>query len=235
MDELVTAIVTGITAFSVTNIDDIVVLGLFFSQVNSTFRRQHIVAGQYLGFTALVVASLFGFLGGLIIPRSQIGLLGLMPIIIGLGYLLQDDDPLEAEPRIELSDSSLATNLLSPQTYSVAAITIANGGDNISVYIPLFASSSIAEVLIIFGVFFLLVGVWCYAANKLASLPAIARTLTDYGNVLVPFVLIGLGGFIIWESHTLENPALRILCVIVIYLHLTDLGRREAKSQLEQQ
>ena len=43
MNELVAAIGTGVTAFTATNIDDIVILLLFFPQVNATFRRGHIV------------------------------------------------------------------------------------------------------------------------------------------------------------------------------------------------
>lgn len=43
MSNLITAIPTGITAFTATNLDDILILMLFFSQVNAVFRRQHIV------------------------------------------------------------------------------------------------------------------------------------------------------------------------------------------------
>ena len=67
-----TVIVTGITTFIATNIDDIIILMLFFSQLNRQLTVQQIVLGQYLGFTALVLASLVGFLGGLIIPKIWI-------------------------------------------------------------------------------------------------------------------------------------------------------------------
>ena len=80
MDELVTAVPTGLVAFTATNIDDVVMLTLFFSQVNAVFRSRHVVVGQYLGFGALVVASLPGFFGGLIVPRAWIGMLGAIPI-----------------------------------------------------------------------------------------------------------------------------------------------------------
>src|SRR3712207_1916009 len=92
MNDLVTAIPTGITAFIATNIDDLVILLLFFSQVSATFRRRHIVIGQYLGFAALVIASLPGFFGGLVLPRHWIGLLGLVPIAFGISRLLNGDN-----------------------------------------------------------------------------------------------------------------------------------------------
>ncbi|GET36163.1 cadmium resistance transporter [Microseira wollei] len=91
MSGFVTAISTGVTAFGATNIDDIVILTLFFSQVNATFRRWHIVAGQYLGLGALILASLPGFFGGLIVPHPWIGLFGFVPIPIGINNLLNRD------------------------------------------------------------------------------------------------------------------------------------------------
>ncbi|WP_414529867.1 cadmium resistance transporter [Nodularia chucula] len=74
MSELITTLLVGISAFIGTNIDDIVILLLLFSQINSNFRCRHIIAGQYLGFTILVIASLPGLFGGLIIPPNWIGL-----------------------------------------------------------------------------------------------------------------------------------------------------------------
>ena len=88
MSGLGTAFSTGITAFVATNIDDIIILLLFFAQVDANFRRRHIVIGQYLGFTLLILASLPGFFGGLIVPREWIGLLGLLPIAIGIKQLM---------------------------------------------------------------------------------------------------------------------------------------------------
>ena len=219
MSGLVTAMSTGVTAFSATNIDDLVILTLFFSQVNSTFRRWHIIVGQYLGLGALLIASLPGFFGSLIVPPHWIGLLGLIPIAIGLGCLLNpESDSSEVELETELPDHSLIISFLSPQTYSVAAVKIANGSDNIGIYVPLFASSSLESMLVIFGVFFLLVGVWCYAAYQFTRQSAIADVLTRYGNTLVPFVLIGLGVFIVLSSRALNLPKLVASCLCLMVL-----------------
>ncbi len=216
MNTLVTAISTGFTAFTATNLDDIVILLLFFSQVNAVFKRRHVVAGQYLGFSALVIASLPTFFGSLLLPRPWIGLLGILPIAIGLNRLLvSDEDEASPEKLPETPEHSWLTSFLSPQAYSVAAVTFANGGDNIGIYMPLFASCSGEKLAIILGVFFTLVGVWCYVANRLTTVPAIAETLTRYGNLLVPFVLIGLGILILIDSHTLENRGLAVLTLLI--------------------
>lgn len=216
MDGLVTAIPTGLTAFSATNIDDIVILSLFFSQVNSNFRRWHIVAGQYLGFAALVMASLPGFFSSLIVPEAWIGMLGIVPIAIGINSLVnRDDDESDDELKTEPNNSVLA-KFLSPQVYGVAAVTVGNGSDNISIYVPLFASSTLTSLPVILAVFFSMVGVWCYAAYRLTHLPAIASTLTRYGKNIVPFVLIGLGVLILCKSHTLESSSLTVMTLLAI-------------------
>lgn len=108
---LLTAIPKGITAFCATNLDDILILLLFFTQVNASFRRRQIIAGQYLGFGALVLASLPGFFGGLFFPRPWIGLLGLVPIFIGVSRLLNPDDDEET--------SATATELNQPSRFTV--------------------------------------------------------------------------------------------------------------------
>jgi cadmium resistance transport/sequestration family protein len=229
MSGLVTAVPTGITAFAATNLDDLVILAMFFSQVNSSFRRRHIVFGQYLGFIALLIASLPGFFGGLILPRHLIGLLGLLPIAIGLNRLLdpETESSSEATEQTGQSESSPLGSLLSPQTYNVAAITIANGSDNIGIYMPLFANSALESLLIIVSIFLLLVGVWCYITYKLTQLSAIANLLEHLGNSFVPYVLIGLGVLIILDSNALIPQALVAVCLC--FMGLIKLNAQEPK------
>ena len=139
MTWIAAAIIAGVTSFAATNIDDIVISMLFFAQVNATFRPRHIVVGKYLGFTALIAASLPGFFGGLIVPKAIIGLLGLVPIAIGISHLVKtenDRDELQAvsgEFKCQSNSSAVSklANLFNAQTLNVAAVTVANGGDNI--------------------------------------------------------------------------------------------------------
>lgn len=207
------AIIAGFTSFVATNIDDIVILTIFFMQVNNTFRHRHIVFGQYLGFTALIIASLPSFFGGLIVPKAWIGILGLVPIAIGVSHLMSREKE-ENEVQVVSSEfNSLKANtpvmstlaiFLSPQSYKVAATTFANGGDNIGIYVPLFANSGLTSLLVILSVFFVLVGVWCYIGYLLTRHSTTAHILTRYGQFIAPFVLISLGIFILVESGTYQ-------------------------------
>jgi cadmium resistance protein CadD (predicted permease) len=187
MSWIFSAIVTGTIAFIATNIDDLVILMLFFAQANSSFRRQHIVVGQYVGFVALLLASLPGFFGGAIIFKPWIGLLGFVPIALGIRNFIQPENEVQV---VNLSTDSISkknkiTALFSPQTLSVAAVTFANGGDNIGIYLSLFASQNLASLGVILGVFFVLVGVWCGVAEWLAKHQAIAPILTRYSHIFV--------------------------------------------------
>jgi cadmium resistance transport/sequestration family protein len=210
MDWIVQAIITGTTAFIATNIDDIVVLMFFFAQVNVTFRPRHIIIGQYLGFLVLILASLPGFFGGLLISKEWIGLLGFLPIAIGLKQWLSPSDEDDIQT---VSDEWVSSNgkrslmswlatMLTPQTYGVAAVTIANGGDNIGIYVPLFANSNLTTLLVTLVVFVGLIALLCSIAYRLTRFPAITQVLTRYSHAIVPIVLIGLGIFILLESKT---------------------------------
>jgi len=233
MISLLTAVPTGITAFIATNLDDIMILMLLFSQVSSTVQRRHIITGQYLGFTALVLASLPGFFGGLLIPQALIGMLGIVPIIIGTSRLLNSSQDSEDESLSVSQDATSPFNFLSPQAMGIAAITFANGGDNIGIYVPLFANCTLDSLLVILTVFLSLVGLWCYLAYRLTHVPMIAEVLTRYGAVLVPFVLIGLGMMILLESHTLEDYGMIWITLAASALSITVMNRRVFLPQAE--
>lgn len=208
MNWFFTVLLVSISSFVATNIDDIIILILFFSQVNEKFRPRHIIIGQYLGFTVLICASLPGLVGGLIIPRSWIGLLGLLPIFMGIKQLLsraEDEEPRvqTISPKAKSIVPSLA-RFLNSQTYNVAAVTIANGGDNIGIYIPLFGSGNLLSFCLTIAVFYFLVSVWCLIAYLFTRQLNIAKSIARYGHIFFPFVLIGLGIFILIESKAYQ-------------------------------
>jgi cadmium resistance protein CadD (predicted permease) len=215
------ALATGMATAFATTFDDNLYLTLFFGKVNRSFRPRHVVIGEYLGFTALITVSLVGFLGGLMIPEGWIGLLGLLPVAIGIRQLFeqhtQDDkdlihtvsDTLKGAPtRSHPRPKSLWATLRDPQTYRVSAVTIANGGNNIGIYVPLFASSTLPSLGIIVSVCYATIGLWCLVSYHLTRQPAIAFMTARYARRFFPFVLIWLGLriFISNESYRLLFP-----------------------------
>jgi len=179
MHWLFSALVTGAIAFSATNLDDLLFLTFFFSQTSCKWR---VVVGQYLGFTALVIVSLIGFFGGRLLPHEWIRLLGVAPIFLGIKKLF------EHRANVKRSGSN---------TLGVAAVTFTNGADNIGIYGALFAVSDAPTVIVLIGVLYSLLAVWCLIAYRIHRQQLVSNTLTKYGHWLVPFILIALGLYIL--------------------------------------
>jgi cadmium resistance protein CadD (predicted permease) len=180
MDWLASALITGVIAFSATNIDDIVFLTVFFSQAR---HRWHVVVGQYLGFTALVLVSLIGFFGGHILPHGWLRLFGIAPIAIGLKKLFETQDD---------GTQRTITGIM-----SVAMVTFVNGADNIGIYAPLFAVSDSRRLTVLVCVLYVLLAVWCTVGYLIHQHRAVAYALKRWGHWLVPVVLIALGVYIL--------------------------------------
>lgn len=215
---LLSAVLVGIVTFAITNMDDVLVLAIFFAQskANPTLlKKRHVVLGQYLGFSVLVLASLLIFLTSLVIPLAWIGLLGFVPIGQGVFQLIQlfrkrhqadeqREELQQEEAHEEASIPPLLRPLLNPRVYSIATITVSNGSDNISIYPPVFAHGGYGQLVVVLILFFLMVAVWCALGNLLTHVPGIAHVLERYGHDVLPLCLIGLGIFILVQSGTWE-------------------------------
>ncbi len=215
MNVILGAVISGVAAFAATNLDDLFLLMLYFSRANNNPQREgRIIMGQYLGFSVLVFVSVLGYLGSLLIPRQYVGLLGILPILLGIRELLslrqtdeQDEPQDEADAQAPAPRTVFQSRLLkwlNPQTASIAAVTVANGSDNLAVYTPLFAAGGVTQMVIIIAVLLLMVRAWCFMADWLAENPVTAGPLRRYGRLLMPIVLIGIGLTILVESRALE-------------------------------
>ncbi|MCG6134636.1 MAG: cadmium resistance transporter [Nostoc sp. LLA-1] len=217
MGWLIGTVLMGMSAAFATTFDDNLYLTAFFGKVNHAFRPRHIIIGEFVGFTTLVMASLPGFLGGLILPEAWIGLLGLLPIFIGISHLMskeeeevlqtvsvQFEQSVKSQYQKPRQKKTLLATLKDPQTYRVSAVTIANGGNNIGIYIPLFASSNIPSLAVILCVCYSAIGTWCFLSYNLTRNPVMASVLTRYGRKIFPFILIYLGLSIIIDSGSYQ-------------------------------
>jgi cadmium resistance protein CadD (predicted permease) len=188
-------ILTSILAFISTNIDDIFILMLFFG--SRKFKDSTIILGQYTGIGSLVVISLAGSVVGNFIDQRYVGLLGLFPIYLALkGFLgLLKHDKSEDNVSVETTSTGII---------SIAGVTIANGGDNIGVYVPLLTTMSNGEKIEMIFIFGVMTYLWCIMARYLSSRPLIANQIDKFGHVIMPVVLLLLGVFIIVESGSLS-------------------------------
>src|SRR5437016_3161815 len=71
--------------FAVTNVDDILVLSLFFAQgAGHHGSARRITFGQYVGFAAILAVAVAAAFGATFLPESAIPYLGLLPLTLGL-------------------------------------------------------------------------------------------------------------------------------------------------------
>ncbi len=184
---MVTSILQAIGLFLVTNIDDIIVLSLFFARGAGTRGTTFAIAtGQYLGFGSILAVSILVALGvTALLPEEAIAYFGLIPLLLGLLAAWRawrnngdDDERLEGK-RVAV--------------WTVAVVTFANGGDNIGVYVPVFATVGTAATVAYSVVFLLLVGLLVITAKFLTTRKAIAEFLERWEHILFPLVLIALG------------------------------------------
>ncbi|OXM71561.1 cadmium resistance transporter [Amycolatopsis vastitatis] len=171
--------------FAVTNVDDLVLLAVFFGQAAGRRGRLKVVAGQFLGFAAILAVSVAGALGAGLLPDGAVRWLGVLPVLLGIRAAWQarrqdDDGP------------APATGLL-----GIATVCFANGGDNVGVYVPAFAATGPSGLAGYVVVFLVGVAVWCVAGRFLATRPGVAQVLARWGHVVLPAVLIALGVLIL--------------------------------------
>jgi cadmium resistance protein CadD (predicted permease) len=186
----------AVLAFASTNVDDLFLLASLF--VDKEFRTMPVVAGQFLGMLLLVAFSALAALFAISIQGDWIYWLGLAPLFLGIGRL-RDLFQRSARPNSSDRDrldfvgkEQLRSGWTRSEVAFVALLTIANGGDNLSVYIPLFSihRRSIPLFVVIFGV---MTAVWCLLGYCLTNHSLFADRLKRYGRYIIPFILIGIG------------------------------------------
>lgn len=186
---ILTSVLQAIGLFAATNIDDIIVLSLFFARgAGQRGTTARILAGQYLGFAGILVAAILVTTGaGAFLPPAAIPYFGLIPLGLGLwaaweAWRGDGDDDDEAK----VAGKKVGVG-------AVAGVTFANGGDNIGVYTPVFLSVEPLAVVAYCVIFLALVAVLVALARFAATRPPIAEVLERFEHILFPIVLIGLG------------------------------------------
>jgi cadmium resistance protein CadD (predicted permease) len=199
MVALPTTLILGVTLFVATNIDDLFVLLGFFA--DPTYGARQVVVGQLVGIGVLVAASVAASLVALVIPHAWIGLLGMVPVAIGGKQLF---DLWRGRERSEEELERHSSRGTHSQSFAVAAVTIANGGDNIAVYTPLFAMRTGIDTIVVVAVFAAMTIAWCAFAHWMVHHRTIGAPIRRYGHRILPLVLIGLGVWILRAAGTLE-------------------------------
>lgn len=193
-------IVTSIILYSGTAVDLLIILMLFFAKRKSRKDIINIYLGQFLGSVSLIFLSLlFAFVLNYIPSKEILGLLGLIPIFLGLKVLLLGDSDGEAIAKDGLRKDN--KNLI----FLVAMITFAScGADNIGVFVPYFTTLNLANLIVTLLTFLVMIYLLVFSAQKLAQVPSVGETLEKYSRWFITVVYLGLGMYILIENNSFD-------------------------------
>ncbi|MGV3312231.1 CadD family cadmium resistance transporter [Streptococcus suis] len=193
-------IVTSIILYSGTAVDLLIILMLFFAKRKSRKDIINIYLGQFLGSVSLILLSLlFAFVLDYIPSKEILGLLGLIPIFLGLKVLLLGDSDGEAIAKDGLRKDN--KNLI----FLVAMITFAScGADNIGVFVPYFTTLNLANLIVALLTFLVMIYLLVFSAQKLSQVPSVGETLEKYSRWFIAVVYLGLGMYILIENNSFD-------------------------------
>ncbi len=164
-------------------------------------RARRIAVGQVVGFTLLVAVALAGAAVLYEFSARVVGLLGLVPLAIGLRGLYglrPGAHGTRTGPRPAPSDRAVGRSLT-----AAALVTVGAGGDNLAAYIPLFrvggGATRLATILAVFAVGEVVVTVLVLAGGRHPRARAVVGRL---GAVAVPLLLCGIGVLVLATAGT---------------------------------
>ena len=191
-------VVTSIILYSGTAVDLLIILMLFFAKRKSRKDIINIYLGQFLGSVSLIFLSLlFAFVLNYIPSKEILGLLGLIPIFLGLKVLLLGDSDGEAIAKEGLRKDN--KNLI----FLVAMITFAScGADNIGVFVPYFTTLNLANLIVALLTFLVMIYLLVFSAQKLAQVSSVGEILEKYSRWFIAVVYLGLGIYILIENNS---------------------------------
>ena len=197
---MVQNVVTSIILYSGTAVDLLIILMLFFAKRKSRKDIINIYLGQFLGSVSLILLSLlFAFVLNYIPSKEILGLLGLIPIFLGLKVLLLGDSDGEAIAKDGLRKDN--KNLI----FLVAMITFAScGADNIGVFVPYFITLNLANLIVALLTFLVMIYLLVFSAQKLAQVPSVGEILEKYSRWFIASVYLGLGIYILIENNVFD-------------------------------
>ena len=194
----------AVVAFAGTNVDNCIVTTTMVA--GAPVERAHRIAvGQVLGFVVLVAGAAAAAVLLFEVPTAAVGLLGLVPLAVGLRGLLElwrsGRAHAGAVPRTE----RVPARAVGRSLVAAALVTVAAGGDNVAVYIPLFRAAGAGDAGVLLGVFAL--GEVAVTALVLwGGRHRRARAvMTRLGATAVPVMLCCIGVLVLLEAGTLAR------------------------------
>lgn len=202
---------------------------LYCSSENCPMKRRHVVLGQYFGYSTLLLFSLIGYFFSYFFPVKLFGLLGFVIIGFGLNGLYQivqlrskrveqneNGNENNEETKCSLNENDFSSSMIDvhdekhpksdvcddlKQIFQVGIVTIANGNDNIAIYVPIFVQSETWEIIVYLLGFLVLVAALCLICYYFIRFPPVFKYAQKYAPYISPWIFIALGIYILIQSE----------------------------------
>ena len=196
---LCSIVVIAVVAFCATNVDDLVLLFSFLA--NRSFHPWNVIVGYAVGMLTILALSWIGALFADLPQPRYVGFLGFVPIGLGLKHLY-----CEFIRHQSLSDPGALEFSKNSQIAAVAIADLSQGQDTIVLYsVLLFKAHNVAQLAVSL-LYIILVFVWCLVGLFLLRYPALRGPIQRYGHRLSPYLMIGVGAYIVLDTmHSLAS------------------------------
>lgn len=198
-----TIFLSSLILFLSTNIDDVLLLTMWFSTRKRKSERKNVFIGQFLGFSTIIVLSLIGSYTTKFFLQPLIGLLGFIPIVIGIKELINIKNNSKKD---ESSIKESASNTLSSWSdiLNISILTFANGGDNIGIYIPSFTILTSHELILLILIFYVMLFFLCFLTLSMVKVSKLSWFIEKYIVKIIPYILILIGLLVLYENQTIN-------------------------------
>jgi cadmium resistance protein CadD (predicted permease) len=183
-------------AFIATNLDNLVLLVSLLSRYRD---NRLAVIGAY--FSCALILGLLGFsvaAAADMAPVQYLGLLGLVPITIGVTGIVRLVNDQTEGPSVANSDSGRVRSAFA----ATFLVQLSNGTDTVITLGALFADSSATSNTLIMLTLAAMAAIFAAIAVYALQHPLLSRRIDRYGPVVTPLILIIVGVYILANTAT---------------------------------
>lgn len=191
MTEIWMLVAVSVIAFASTNLDNLLMLVALLAVSSS--RPLPILAGYLMASLIVVGAALLVAQVGDLIHARYVGLLGLIPIALGLHGLLG---------LVRRSSETATPSRTSAGVWRTAAMVLPMSSDSFAVYVPLLADTNPVHDAVAAGTILISAMVSAGTAGMLVARPGLGARIGWLGERLVPWLMIGVGVYVLADTPT---------------------------------